>query len=65
MSNKSNSGGIGLPALVFILFLSLKLIGVEPVSSWSWWWVTSPLWGFPVIFIVGFILFLIYKGIKN
>lgn len=26
---------------VFVIFLTLKLAGV---LSWSWWWVTSPLW---------------------
>jgi hypothetical protein len=43
--NSSNaSGGIGIAGLVFAIFLVLKLIGHEPVASWSWWWVTSPLW---------------------
>ena len=24
------------------LLLALKVLGVEPVASWSWWWVLSP-----------------------
>jgi len=33
--------GIGLGSLLFVVFLVLKLVGV---ITWSWWWVTSPLW---------------------
>lgn len=32
---------IGLPAILFIVFLVLKLTGV---IAWSWWWVSAPLW---------------------
>lgn len=44
-SNQSRSGGINLMGMLFIVFLTLKLIGVSVVASWSWWWVTAPLWG--------------------
>ena len=45
MSNNSNSGsGIGLCNVLFIILLTLKLIGVISIS---WRWVFSPL-------IVGF-----------
>ena len=27
---------------LFLLFLGLKLTGY---ITWSWWWVTAPLWG--------------------
>ena len=33
--------GLSLPVIVFVVFLTLRLAGV---ISWSWWWVTSPLW---------------------
>ena len=46
MSSNSNSGGIGLCGVVFIILLILKLFGVISIS---WWWVFSPL-------IIGFIL---------
>ena len=29
------SEGIGLPGLLFVLFLGLKLGGVAPVAAWS------------------------------
>ena len=41
-TSKSNSGtGLSLSAVLFIVFLVLKLTGN---IDWSWWWVTSPLW---------------------
>lgn len=30
----------GLPMMLFIVFLILRLC---KVIAWSWWWVTSPL----------------------
>ena len=42
MSNNTSSGGIGLSGALFLLFLGLKLTGY---ITWSWWWVTAPLWG--------------------
>ena len=42
MSTESNAGGgIGLPAVLFVVFLVLRLTGT---IDWSWWWVTAPLW---------------------
>jgi len=41
-NNTSNtSGGIGLPGLLTVAFVVLKLCNV---IHWSWWWVLSPLW---------------------
>ena len=37
----SAPSGIGLPGAMFLVFLVLKLTGT---ITWSWWWVTSPLW---------------------
>ena len=31
----------GFPMILFIVFLVLRLC---KVITWSWWWVTSPLW---------------------
>jgi len=45
MSESSSSGGIGILGLLGVLFVALKLIGVAPVATWSWWWVTAPFWG--------------------
>jgi hypothetical protein len=35
------SGGIGFAGLLAIVFIVLKL---TKVITWSWWWVTCPLW---------------------
>ena len=36
------SSGAGFFSLLSLLFIGLKLGGV---ISWSWWYVTLPLWG--------------------
>jgi hypothetical protein len=42
-NNKSNSSnGIGLDMILFLIFMTLKLTGD---ITWSWWYVTLPLWG--------------------
>ena len=46
--NVTNSSGVGLGTILFIVFLVLKLTGS---IAWSWWWVTAPLW-IPVLFVV-------------
>ena len=43
MSEKS-SNSIGMSGLIFLIFLVMKLAGIGQVATWSWWWVTSPLW---------------------
>ena len=40
-------GNLSLSTTLFIVFLVLKLTGY---ISWSWWWVTAPLWAGPVLF---------------
>ena len=54
MKNKTNINiEIGGPAfLLFLVFLILKLC---KVITWSWWWVTAPLWipfGLVIVIIV-------------
>jgi len=54
-------GGIGILGPMFLIFLTLKLVGV---IDWSWWWVTAPLW-VPFALIAAFALlafgaFLVY-----
>jgi hypothetical protein len=58
-TTKSNSGtGLSLSAVLFIVFLVLKLTGN---IDWSWWWVTSPLWiPFAIgLALVGFVFLVI------
>lgn len=54
MANTSSSagGGVGFLGLLFLIFLTLKLTSV---ITWSWWWVTAPLWG-PFAIAGGFML---------
>lgn len=47
-SQSQASGGVGFFELLAVLFIGLKLTGY---ISWSWWWVTAPLWG-PVAAII-------------
>ena len=63
----STGGGLGLPMLLFIIFLILKL---THVIDWSWWWVTAPLWiavGLGILFFlfIGFVLFLAVIGVAS
>lgn len=59
MANESNNdGGIGFLSILFFIFLVLKLTGYV---TWSWWWVTAPLWGglaLAVVFIAIAALFI-------
>lgn len=41
MASGSKGGGVGFGALLFLLFLGLKLTGH---IDWSWWWVFAPFW---------------------
>lgn len=64
MASESKSTGIGLPTLLFVVFLILKLTGTV---AWSWWWVTSPLWipaalAIVVIGIVLLVSLIVTKG---
>ena len=49
MAKNNSSSGLGLPMVLFIVFLVLKL---TDNIDWSWWWVTSPLW-IPVGIVLG------------
>jgi hypothetical protein len=43
--------GVSFLGLLFLLFLALKL---TKTITWSWWWVTAPLWA-GVILSIGLI----------
>lgn len=49
-NSSSSYSGIGFFGLLGIVFIVLKLTGY---ITWSWWWVTAPLWG-------GFLLILLF-----
>ena len=50
------SGGIGFAGLLAIVFIVLKL---TKVITWSWWWVTCPLWLPWAIALVAIIIYAI------
>lgn len=43
----------GLPILLIVLFVGLKLTNV---IAWSWLWVLCPLWFLPALYLVIFII---------
>ena len=60
MSKESKSSGLGISAVLQIVFLVLKLTGL---IDWSWWLVLVPLWtdiGFALLYII--IALIIYKS---
>ena len=40
-TDMQTTSGIGLPTILFVVFLVLKLTGVV---EWAWVWVFAPLW---------------------
>lgn len=46
-----------LPVVLFLVFLVLKLCNV---ITWSWWWVTAPLWiTAGIILLFGLLVFIV------
>ena len=43
--DSTSSGGIGVFGLLGVIFVVLKIVGIQPIAGWSWWWVTAPFWG--------------------
>lgn len=62
---KVSGNGIGVGTVLFLIFLTLKLAGIGQVATWSWWWVTSPLW-IPIVIVLGVAaIALLIAGIVN
>jgi len=54
-SSSSSSNGIGFCGLLTIVFIVLKFL---EKTTWSWWWVLSPLWiGFAVVLVIALCMF--------
>ena len=65
MNSNSKGGGLGICSVLTIVFVVLKL---TKVITWSWWWVTAPLWGglafwlaITIIAMVCYVLMLLIK----
>lgn len=61
--NTAIGGGLTFLQVLFLIFLVLKLTGKTVVASWSWWWVTAPLWGGFAIVAVIWIIIIIILGL--
>jgi len=59
----SVSFSFGTGGVLTLIFIVLKLVGVEPISHWSWIWVLSPMWISLALFFVMMFLFLVFAGI--
>ena len=62
--NNTSSTGLGLPAVLTVVFVVLKLVGV---INWSWWWVLSPILidiGLTIIILIGFAIYISYENRK-
>ena len=60
MSEESKSSGLGILAVLQVVFFVLKLTGL---IDWSWWLVLVPLWadiGLGLLFII--LAWIIYKS---
>lgn len=57
---KINIGNSGMVFGLFLVFLTLKFC---KVIAWSWWWVTSPLWGGLVLILPLMLVVVILIGI--
>ena len=51
--NKTTNVTVGSSFLnvLALVFIVLKIVGVEPIGNWSWWWVLSPIW-IPIVFVL-------------
>lgn len=52
-------GGTSFFNLLFLVFLTLKLTNV---ITWSWWWVTAPLW-MPIAILLGILVIAFFIGV--
>ena len=58
-------GGLRFLQALFLVFLVLKLTGKTVVATWSWWWVTAPLWGGLAIVLVILLIGLLFIGLST
>lgn len=52
-SESAKSGGISTLGLLGVVLITLKLCGV---IDWSWWWVTSPFWGWSAVALLSVVV---------
>jgi cell division protein FtsW (lipid II flippase) len=55
-----------LAALSVVLFIVFLVLRLTETIMWSYWWVTSPLWIYGVLFVIAAIVFVaLSKRIMN
>jgi hypothetical protein len=60
MSNGKVIGtGLTFMQVLFLVFLVLKLTETSVVATWSWWWITAPLWGGVALFFAIWVLIMV------
>lgn len=64
MSKNSSSSSSGV-SVFGLLGVSLVVLKLCKIITWSWWWVTLPFWGGFVILLVGLLIVLIYAKFKK
>ena len=52
--------GMGLLGFLFSILLTMKLMGVGMVATWSWWTVTAPIWTPILAIILASLLFVLF-----
>lgn len=59
--------GYGYTVLTIVAFLAFAVLKLTSVISWSWWWITSPIWGSFVsaLALLGILYFIFIKTIKK
>lgn len=48
--------------VLFFIFLVLKL---THQITWSWWWVTAPIWGIPALLVAGGVAVVAYMYMRS
>lgn len=43
-SESKSSSGVSVLGLLGVVFVTLKLLGITEVATWSWWLVLMPFW---------------------
>lgn len=54
----TSAGGTGISFILFVVFLILKL---TDQITWSWWWITAPLW-IPTALVLALVVALALVG---
>lgn len=57
-SKRTSLSIIRLDGICALCFLVLALLKITTVVTWSWWWITSPLW-IPIALFGGISLFIL------